>query len=249
MKIVYIVGPAGSGKSSLAAALQVMIPEVMEKETAIVNLDPAVGELPYYPDVDIRRYVNIGELMKRMILGPNGAMVEALERCIDDAEFIQQIIDTGAEIAVIDAPGQLEPFVFRPSGPVLIKSLPAEKAMIFTMDPIMVENARDMLSLLLLATSVSYRLAIPRVFAVTKIDLFSRNLVEEFLETLNSPEKITAKLYAENENNKRFDRDFVMDLSKLLVRYMCGDVFPLSSKTYKGIDTLIAALERILYAP
>ena len=39
-----------------------------------VNLDPAVANLPYEPNIDIRDTVNYKEVMKQYGLGPNGGL-------------------------------------------------------------------------------------------------------------------------------------------------------------------------------
>ena len=44
----------------------------------IVNLDPAVSFLPYTPQIDIRDKIKIKKLMKSHKLGPNGAIMTAL---------------------------------------------------------------------------------------------------------------------------------------------------------------------------
>ena len=46
--------------------------------TYTVNMDPAVGYLPYVADLDIRKSINYKDLMKKHGLGPNGAILTSL---------------------------------------------------------------------------------------------------------------------------------------------------------------------------
>ncbi|MHA1835631.1 MAG: ATP/GTP-binding protein, partial [Candidatus Odinarchaeia archaeon] len=70
----FIIGPAGSGKSSLVAALYQWLND-NEIDSVLVNLDPGVLNLPYTPDVDVRDYVNIEDVILKYNLGPNGALI------------------------------------------------------------------------------------------------------------------------------------------------------------------------------
>ena len=44
----------------------------------VINLDPAVHEVPYPANIDIRDTVNYKEVMKQYGLGPNGGIVTSL---------------------------------------------------------------------------------------------------------------------------------------------------------------------------
>lgn len=69
---VLIVGMAGSGKTTLMHRLN------QEDRTYCVNLDPAVLDVPYDVDIDIRDTVNYKSVMKFHKLGPNGAIMTSL---------------------------------------------------------------------------------------------------------------------------------------------------------------------------
>lgn len=76
--VIILLGPAGSGKTTLTYALGKWLNE-NGVNVSFVNLDPGVEVLPYKPNVDIRDYVTIKELMVKEGLGPNGAMIRAME--------------------------------------------------------------------------------------------------------------------------------------------------------------------------
>ncbi|MEM4474944.1 MAG: ATP/GTP-binding protein, partial [Fervidicoccaceae archaeon] len=54
---VLVVGPAGSGKTTLVKALGDWM-ESLGISYCRVNLDPAVEWIPYSPDVDVREFVD-----------------------------------------------------------------------------------------------------------------------------------------------------------------------------------------------
>ena len=62
MFMMFLVGTAGSGKSLLTAALEDWLVS-SEISVAVVNLDPGVESPPYTSDVDIRNYVDYGEIV------------------------------------------------------------------------------------------------------------------------------------------------------------------------------------------
>lgn len=72
-----VIGMAGSGKTTLMQRLNAET-HMAGQPAYIVNLDPAVTHLPYGPNIDVRDTVNYKEVMKQYGLGPNGAIVTAL---------------------------------------------------------------------------------------------------------------------------------------------------------------------------
>jgi GPN-loop GTPase len=77
---VLIVGMAGSGKTTLLHRLQQATATSTNPNADLycVNLDPAVLDVPYDVDIDIRDTVNYKSVMKFHKLGPNGAIMTCL---------------------------------------------------------------------------------------------------------------------------------------------------------------------------
>jgi len=71
---LYLIGTAGSGKSTLAHTFKQWT-NVHGIDSVVVNLDPGAENLPYSPDVDIRDWISLKEIMDDHGLGPNGAQV------------------------------------------------------------------------------------------------------------------------------------------------------------------------------
>ncbi len=75
--VAIVIGMAGSGKTSLMRRVNAYR-HAMDKPPYIVNLDPAVTNIPYDANIDIRDTVNYKEVMKEYNLGPNGGILTAL---------------------------------------------------------------------------------------------------------------------------------------------------------------------------
>src|SRR5437016_13553933 len=75
---LYFLGTAGSGKSTMVYAFQLWM-NSQGLDCVTVNLDPGAESLQYSPDLDVRDYVNLSEIMEEQDLGPNGAQVAAAD--------------------------------------------------------------------------------------------------------------------------------------------------------------------------
>lgn len=65
-----------------------------KKETPyVVNLDPAVKEVPYPANIDIRDSVNYKEVMKQYKLGPNGGIVTSLNLFATRFDQVMSFLD------------------------------------------------------------------------------------------------------------------------------------------------------------
>jgi GTPase SAR1 family protein len=113
---IGIAFTAGSGKSLLTASFSNWL-KIAKQNIITINLDPGVSTLPYTPDIDIRDYIKIEQLMKQYGLGPNGAVIMAADLIAEETERITEEISTFTpDIVLIDTPGQMELFAFRASG-------------------------------------------------------------------------------------------------------------------------------------
>ena len=177
MKIVFITGTAGSGKSLLTS-------RIYEYYTsngafaAIFNLDPGVESLPYSCDIDVRDKIDIVSIMKQYDLGPNGALIMANDLIASKFdEFQNEINDVNPDYLIVDTPGQIELFAYRTSGPFLVQNLDSdEKVNLFLFDGALITSPVNFVSIALLATSIKLRLNLPTINVLTKTDLIGEKL-------------------------------------------------------------------------
>ena len=179
---VFLAGTAGAGKSSLTAALREWFGE-QSLDSLIVNLDPGADRLPYEPEVDIRDWVRLDELMAEMGLGPNGAQVAAADLiAVNLGEVIEACAAAKPDVYLVDTPGQLELFAFRASGPYVVSALTSMPYLAFLMDPIVSKEPRGLVAQLLLAATVHFRLQVPTVNVISKCDLLPQTIQDQVLQ-------------------------------------------------------------------
>ena len=74
---VVCVGMAGSGKTTFMQRINAHL-HGKKEPPYVINLDPAVLNVPFESNIDIRDSVNYHEVMKQYNLGPNGGILTSL---------------------------------------------------------------------------------------------------------------------------------------------------------------------------
>lgn len=245
MFIVFIVGTAGSGKSLLTAAFNEWL-EISKQNVAVVNLDPGALTLPYSPDVDVRNYVNVGNLMEEYGLGPNGALVMAADLIADEIEQIsKEIEELKSDIVLVDTSGQMELFAFRASGPYIASELTKEpKAIVYLFDAVFSVNPLNYVSNLFLSAAIYNRFLLPQVHLLSKCDLLPKGETEKIIDWSAKPRTLEASVEQKLEGTKR-----LLSINMMKAIYKLGLKFlliPVSAKTNEGMINLNSSLERIV---
>ncbi len=173
---LYFIGSAGSGKSSLTGAFFGWM-ESQRYDSITVNLDPGIEKAPYVPDVDIRDWIKLDDVMKEYDVGPNGAQVLAADLLALNIDEMKEIIESfDPDYVIFDTPGQMELFVLRQSGKFLIDKLGADQSIIgFLYDPIISKTPSGFISLMLQAASVQVRFNVPFLNILPKSDLLTED--------------------------------------------------------------------------
>ena len=244
MKAIYITGTAGSGKSLLTSnLLQWYIDH--DNFPITLNLDPAVSELPYLPDVDIRDHIDINNIIETYGLGPNGAIIMAHDLISTKIQDIQLEVDElNPDYILIDTPGQIELFAYRSSGNYFISNFQADsKVTIFIMDGVLVSSPINFVSLSLLSTSINLRLKTSQINVLSKRDLIIDNL-ENILDWCHSDTTLLEAL--DKENNQEFSL-LSKDVLKIISQNgLNQDLVAVSNLTMNGLIELYSVLSRIL---
>ncbi|MEA3199279.1 MAG: GPN-loop GTPase [Thermoplasmata archaeon] len=241
---VYVIGTAGSGKSRFTAAFGRWMKE-HGQEIVALNLDPGAEALPYAPDVDIREWIQLAEVMDRYQLGPNGAQVMAADLlALRLGDVKEQLSEYRAPYVLADTPGQTELFVFRESGRVTVELLaPGRSCILFLLDPFLARKPSAFVSLLLLGATTQFRFGIPMLYVIPKRDL----LKPEELERLAGWTSDSARLEDDLANEKA---DMVNQMSSDAFRVLDGmgglsAGVPVSSETLEGMEDVYAWIQEV----
>ena len=79
------------------------------RKCSVVNLDPANDHVSYPCALDVRSLVKLEEIMAQDELGPNGAVLYALEEVEENWEWMEAgLKGLGEDYVLFDCPGQVE---------------------------------------------------------------------------------------------------------------------------------------------
>jgi GPN-loop GTPase len=239
---VFVIGPAGSGKSRLVGAFAEWMEE-RDYTAMTVNLDPGADELPYTPDVDVREWVRLGDLMAEQGLGPNGAQVAAADMvALRSQELADLIAERPCHYVLIDTPGQTELFLFRNASRVIIDALGAEESIaVALVDPFMAARPSSFVSHVLLNAIIQFRLRLPVINAVGKADLVDPGVLANVLLWTQDFPALYGALMDE-------DSTVLTQLSIDMLRVMeeAGTyraAMPVSGATKQGIEDIYNAIQ------
>ena len=245
MFFIFIVGTAGSGKSLLTSSLEKWFVG-SDLSVTVVNLDPGVESPPYTSDVDIREYVDYGEVMSSFGLGPNGALVASLDMAISHASDLRdEIIDTERDYVLVDCPGQMELFAYRNSGPLMVSSLKGDDPALslYLLDSNIARTPTGYLSSTLLGISISIRFGLPQLNVLSKPDILTEIELEEIVEWGAEIYTLEEALDASEEGLRREYARSILEMLRTLDT-ATGNV-PVSAKEMTGIDVLYGEMQRI----
>ena len=245
MYVGFILGPAGSGKSFITGSLAHWMSS-MDLDVATLNLDPAVRRLSYSPDIDIRDFVNIDNLIDEVQLGPNGALIAAMDHAVAViSELMDEVHMVGPEMLLVDTPGQMEIFAYRSSGQILTEVISQDRTpgSIFLIDPTLATTPSNYISLILLSLSIAYRLNLPLQNVISKADLLQeehRNTIDSWVE---DPFKLEQDLFLEKAGP-------MADLGSSLLTVLrekgvLGEIPFVSADTNENMDVVLGMLQRM----
>lgn len=188
MKYIYFIGTAGSGKSSLVQAFAEWL-NSNGINNIVVNLDPGAEFIPYAPDVDIRDWVHLDEIMRDYSLGPNGAQIVASDlMAVNSREWVPVVNKMETDYCLVDTPGQMELFAFRQSSVALVEELGREDSfLVFLSDPTLSRTPNGFVSDLMLCGITQFRFSLPVLNVLSKADLLKEEELEELSNWSRDP--------------------------------------------------------------
>jgi GTPase SAR1 family protein len=246
--VVFIIGTAGSGKSMLTSSYGNWL-RTEKQNVGLVNLDPGALHLPYTPDLDVRDFISIENIMDEYSLGPNGALIMAADLIADMSEKLGEELDLiSPDIVLVDTPGQMELFAFRASGPYIARELTREpKAIVYLFDSVFSANPLNYVSNMFLSAAIHTRFFLPQIHVLSKCDLLPEKEVDSIIDWSESTAALENAIdeRSEDETRRLLGRNLMEAMHQLELNFA---MIPVSSKTNEGIIELSAFLERIFKA-
>ncbi len=239
--LVYMVGTAGSGKTYLTKALADWL-DYKNLGNVIVNLDPGAENLPYNPEIDIRDYFTLEDVMLNYGVGPNGAQIIAADLISTKIDEIKDEIEYyDVPYVLLDTPGQMELFTLRESSNLLVNALGRERGvMVYLFDPIVAKTPSGFLSLLFMCSSAVFKLNIPQIPVLAKADILNDEEVERILTWSLDPESIYEDM--------QMDRNISSELFYLLRDLgLFRPLMPVSAVDNFGLEDVYDGIQELFY--
>ncbi|PKI85346.1 hypothetical protein MVES1_000132 [Malassezia vespertilionis] len=213
---VIVIGMAGSGKStfvsrlashlgkrSAAAAAANADPSTDAAQTEhatrpyIINIDPAVRNLGYSPNVDIRDTVDYRRVMEEYHLGPNGGILTALNLFTTKFDQVLQLAEKRAndvDEILLDTPGQIEIFTWSASGSIITDALASAMPTVvaYVVDTPRTTAPATFMSNMLYACSIMYKARLPFVLVFNKTDVQSDEFARKWMQDFEAFQKALA---------------------------------------------------------
>ncbi|KAK6356467.1 hypothetical protein TWF718_000826 [Orbilia javanica] len=247
--VIMVVGMAGSGKTTFMQRLNAHLHQKKEPPY-IVNLDPAVKNVPFDRHIDIRDSVNYKQVMKQYNLGPNGGIMTCLNLFATKIDQVMGILEKRAPTisrVLVDTPGQIECFVWSASGAIVTDALASSfpTVLAYIIDTPRTTSTSTFMSNMLYACSILYKTKLPMIIVFNKTDaqdaLFAKEWMTDF-------EAFQAALRKEEEKedgtNSGYMGSLMNSMSLMLDEfYNHLDVVSVSSMTGAGIDEFFKAVD------
>ena len=241
---VIVLGMAGSGKTTLMQRINAHIHE-KKIPSYIVNLDPAVANVPYGANIDIRDTVKYKEVMKQYSLGPNGGILTSLNLFATRFDQVMNILEKRAETNKLkyiffDTPGQIEVFTWSASGSIISETLATSfpTVLLYIIDTPRTTNCTTFMSNMLYACSILYKMKLPFIVVFNKIDVTSHEFATKWM---NDFELFQEAL--DNENSDSYMSSLMRSMSLVLDEFYSNlRSVGVSAATGQGMDDLFVAI-------
>ncbi|TGZ84358.1 hypothetical protein EX30DRAFT_354033 [Ascodesmis nigricans] len=208
---VFVVGPAGCGKSTFCAAL-IQHLKNSRRSCVYVNLDPAAEEFEYEPDVDIKELISLEDVMEEMQLGPNGGLMACFEFLMDNLDWLTDHLSPITEdyLTIFDCPGQIELYSHVPILPNLCKHLSMHLnynlCASYLIESTFIVDKAKFFAGTLSAMSAMIMLEIPHLNILSKMDLVKRQITKRELKRFLDPDPGMMVEDANAQTNPKFHR-------------------------------------------
>ncbi|UCH89361.1 MAG: ATP/GTP-binding protein [Thermoplasmata archaeon] len=245
--LIYFIGTAGSGKSTLTYKYQQWLTR-QGFDSITINLDPGAEKLGYEPDIDIREWVKLNEIMEEYQLGPNGAQIVCADMLALKINEVKKLLGGfKSNYVLVDTPGQMELFTFRKASTVVIDTLGSDNAVLaFLYDPLIASVPNGFVSLTMLAATLQFRFNLPMVSLLSKVDMIGLDDLNKMLDWSKDIELLFND-YMETSGD--VTDHFNFELLKVLESMeLIKELIPTSSETGEGMAEIYTLCQNVFMA-
>ena len=242
--VLFVVGTAGAGKSTLVTAFQRWT-RFLEVECLTINLDPGAERVHYDPEFDVRDLISLHEVMEEYDLGPNGAQILAADLVAAQSYDIQDELEgLAGDLLVIDTPGQVELFALREASSHMVEVLgQGQAALIFLFDPMLSQSASGFVSQMLLSNIVHFRLGLPTANFLSKSDLLPPEDLDRVLGWGEDLDLLESALFEEAGGQRT---EFAIGQLRMMQNAQIQPgLVPLSSEQEEGLADILSFAQNI----
>jgi GTPase SAR1 family protein len=242
--VLFVVGTAGAGKSTLVTAFQRWT-RFLEVECLTINLDPGAERVHYDPEFDVRDLISLHEVMDEYDLGPNGAQILAADLVAAQSYDIQEeLAGLSGDLLVIDTPGQVELFAFREASLHMVEVLgQGQAALIFLFDPMLSQSPSGFVSQMLLSNIVHFRLGLPTANFLSKADLLTPEDLDRVLGWGEDLDQLESALFEEAGGQRT---EFAIGQLRMMKNSQIQPgLIPLSSEQEEGLADILSFAQSI----
>ncbi|AMD21569.1 HFL287Wp [Eremothecium sinecaudum] len=249
---VICIGMAGSGKTTFMQRLNTHL-HTAKEPPYVINLDPAVLNVPYGVNIDIRDSIKYKKVMENYNLGPNGAIVTSLNLFSTKIDQVINLVEKKRDSfkhCIIDTPGQIECFVWSASGSIITESFASTfpTVIAYIIDTPRNSSPTTFMSNMLYACSILYKMKLPMIVVFNKTDVtkadFAKTWMTDF-EAFQEALKSDQELNGEAGMGSGYMSSLVNSMSLMLEEFYSQlDVVSVSSFTGDGFNDFLDAVDK-----